>query len=357
MLERVFGGPDMTAHALKLPPKDYVVAYSGGADSTALLLMAAHVHPQRVSAVHVHHGLQAAADDFAGHCEAFCAALNVPLQMIKVNAKAALGQSPEEAARKARYAAISDVILKQKWQIAGIEYARNAMNLGVTGGEPLLPTVLLAQHADDQVETLLLALSRGAGVDGLAGMAAQFERHGLQWARPFLMTESFMGSQDIRDWLAHEGLQAREPGSANLGQGWVEDPTNQSLAFTRNRIRAKLLPVLSDVFPQYRATFARSAQNMAQMSVLLAQRAIDLEAVIGLPPLIKALQLVSREAQANYLRHWLKTKYQVIGSQAQMNELLDQIEACTTRGHRIHIKLASGYVMRDGTVLQYEVAG
>ncbi|NJS36700.1 MAG: hypothetical protein HC765_10285, partial [Brachymonas sp.] len=152
-------------------------------------------------------------------------------------------------------------------------------------------------------------------------------------------------------------LKAREPGSANLGQGWVEDPTNQAMDFTRNRIRAKLLPVLVEVFPQYRETFARSAQNMAQAGVLLAQRAIDLEAIIGLPPKIKALQIVSREAQANYLRHWLKSAHGAIGSAAQMNELLEQIEACTTRGHQIRIKLASGYVMRSGELLRYEPVG
>ncbi len=335
--------------------KPLVVAYSGGADSTALLMMAARTLTGRVSAVHVHHGLQAAADDFAEHCAAFCAALNVPLHIARVNAAAALGQSPEEAARKARYIAISDAILKQKWHLAGMEYGRHATNLGVSSDRQEFPTVLLAQHADDQVETLLLALSRGAGVDGLAGMAAKFERHGLHWQRPFLMPDSFMGAQQIRDWLKSQGLSARQPGSGNIGQGWVEDPTNQSMAYTRNRIRAKLLPVLAQVFPQYRETFARSAQNMAQAAELLAQRALDLEAVVGIPPQIKALQLVSRQAQANYLRHWLKSAHGAIGSAAQINELLDQIAACTTRGHRIRIKLASGHVQRDGDALTYVV--
>jgi tRNA(Ile)-lysidine synthase len=330
-----------------------VVAYSAGADSTALLLMAARAHPGKVSAVHVHHGLQAAADDFAAHAQLFCAALNVPLDVIKVDATAALGQSPEDAARKARYAAISDAILKRKWPVVRIEYAQSAIDSGVLADHQELPTVLLAQHADDQVETLLLALSRGAGVDGLAGMAAQFERHGLQWARPFLMPDSFMGAQQIRQWLAGQGLSAREPGSANLGQGWVEDPTNTSMAYTRNRIRAKLLPALSEVFPQYRETFARSARNMAQAQQILAVAAIDLVASIGLPPSIKKLQSLSRSTQANYLRHWLKKQHHAMGSEAQMNELLDQIAACTTRGHKIRIKLAEGYVRREADLLTY----
>jgi tRNA(Ile)-lysidine synthase len=326
-----------------------VIAYSGGADSTALLLMALEAAPGRVSAVHVHHGLQAAADDFALHCEAFCRERGVPLIVLRVNAHAAAGQSPEDAARKARYQAISEHVLKLNQHVAGMEPARVATELIVNQS-----TVLLAQHADDQVETLLLALSRGAGVDGLAGMAAQFTRHGVQWARPFLSAEHFMGSQQIRAWLSGRGLQAREPGSANVGQGWVEDPTNQSLDFTRNRIRAQLLPALAQVFPQYRETFARSARNMAQAGELLALSATDLIANVGQPPHIKALQSLPQESQTNYLRHWLKTQHHTMGSEAQMNELLSQIKACTTRGHSIRIKLGGGFVLREGDVLRYE---
>jgi tRNA(Ile)-lysidine synthase len=333
-----------------------IVAYSGGADSTALLLMALQAAPGKVSAVHVHHGLQAAADDFALHCEAFCHERDVPLAVLRVNAHAAAGQSPEDAARKARYTAISEhvltkkaVFLDQKSRVADMEYAQSDTETIVNA-----PTVLLAQHADDQVETLLLALSRGAGVDGLAGMAAQYERHGVQWARPFLSEFLFMGSQQIRAWLAERGFTAREPGSANIGQGWVEDPTNQSMQYTRNRIRAQLLPALSAVFPQYRDTFARSARNMAQAGELLAQAAMDLVAEVGMPPQIKALQALPRSSQTNYLRHWLKSQHQAMGSEAQMNELLSQIAACTTRGHNIHIKFAQGFVRREGHALSFE---
>lgn len=331
-----------------LPPP-YIVAYSGGADSTALLLLALEAAPGKVSAIHVHHGLQAAADDFSAHCESFCAQRGVPLRVLHVNAKAAPGQSPEDAARRARYKAISEYVLKRKENVAGIESAQDAIDLIVNA-----PTVLLAQHADDQVETMLLALSRGAGVDGMAGMAGQFERHGVQWARPFLMPEYSMGSQQVRAWLSERGLEAREPCGENLGQGWVEDPTNQSQDFTRNRIRAQLLPALAQVFPQYRETFARSARNMAQAGELLAQSAIDSVSKVGMPPQIKVLQTLARPAQSNYLRYWLKTHHGAMGSEAQMIELLNQVAACTTRGHQIHIKLARGFVRRAGDVLEFE---
>jgi tRNA(Ile)-lysidine synthase len=339
---KMFGLPPQTHH---------IVAYSGGADSTALLLMALDAAPGRVSAVHVHHGLQAAADDFAEHCEAFCAARGVSLTVLHVNAHAAPGQSPEDAARKARYQAISEHVLKLNQGLALTKSAPSAHELIANQR-----IVLLAQHADDQVETLLLALSRGAGVDGLSGMASRFTRHGVQWARPFLSDELFMGAAEIRQWLSARSLQARQPGSAHIGQGWVEDPTNQSLQFTRNRIRAQLLPALAQVFPHYRTTFARSARNMAQALDLLAQSAIDLEASVGLPPQIKALQSLPAGAQANYLRHWLKKQHHTAGSEAQLQELLSQIKACTTRGHSIRIKLGAGFVSRSGEVLHYEAS-
>src|SRR5512145_1945692 len=88
------------------PGLPLAVAYSGGADSTALLLACAERWPGQVSAIHIHHGLQAAADGFELHCRDFCARLGVPLQVLRVDARHAPGQSPEEAARSARYAAL-----------------------------------------------------------------------------------------------------------------------------------------------------------------------------------------------------------------------------------------------------------
>lgn len=170
------------------------------------------------------------------------------------------------------------------------------------------------------------------------------------------MPEYLMGALQIRAWLAERGFAARLPGEGELGQGWVEDPSNQSLDFTRNRIRAQLLPALAQVFPHYRDTFARTARNMAQSSELLAQAALDLVAIIGMPPKIEALQSLSRTAQANSLRYWLKTQHHAIGSEAQINELLHQIAACKTRGHRIQIKVAHGVVQRVGEVLTFAAA-
>lgn len=297
------------------PPLPLAVALSGGADSTALLLACARRWPGQVHAIHVHHGLQAAADGFQAHCEALCARLRVPLTVCRVDARHAAGQSPEDAARQSRYAALAEAAL-HAWErpMAGIA---------------------LAQHADDQVETLLLALSRGAGVAGLAAMPAQWQRLGLAWFRPLLQVEGAA----LRGWLTAQQ------------QDWVEDPSNADQRFTRNRIRAQLLPQLQAAFPQFRDTFARSSRHCAQAAELLQEVAETDLASVGNPPRIAALQALSAARQANVLRHWLRVAHGTTPAAAQLEELLRQLAACTTRGHRIHLKLGRGFVVRTGALL------
>lgn len=300
------------------PALPLAVAYSGGADSTALLLACAEKWPGQVRAVHVHHGLQAAADDFARHCEAVCAQLQVPLRVSRVMAGHAPGESPEDAARHARYEAFR-ALAHEEW------------------GQSAIKSIAIAQHADDQVETLLLALSRGAGLPGLSAMPASWQRGGLDYHRPLLQVPA----PEIRAWLARRGAT------------FIEDPTNTDERFTRNRIRARLLPALAETFPQFRDTFARSARHTAQAQALLLEVAREDLQLLGSPPEIKALQLLSSPRQANALRHWLLDAHQATPSAAQLDQLLVQVAACTTRGHQIHLKVASGHVTRAGDHLHY----
>jgi tRNA(Ile)-lysidine synthase len=304
----------IAAFAPKLP---LAVAYSGGADSSALLVACARKWPGQVRAVHVHHGLQDAADAFEQHCVATCAALGVPLAVRRVDARHAAGQSPEDAARRMRYDTLSSA-LQQEWGGAAKDIA-------------------IAQHADDQVETMLLALSRGAGLPGLAAMPAHWERDGIAWHRPLLAVPGAA----IREWLAQQKL------------AWIEDPTNADAAFTRNRIRARLLPALAETFPQFRETFARSASHAAQAQLLLTEIALQDLQTTGSPPAIKALQCLSRARQANALRTWLRRDHETSASAAQLDELLDQVAACTTRGHAIRIKVGHGFVQRAGERLAF----
>ncbi|MEY4470192.1 MAG: tRNA(Ile)-lysidine synthase [Pseudomonadota bacterium] len=302
------------------PGLPFVVAFSGGADSTALLLACAQRWPGQVRAVHVHHGLQAAADDFEAQCQATCLQLQVPLVVRRVQAHPAPGESPEDAARKARYAALADAV-RAEW--------------------PEIEDVVLAQHADDQVETLLLALSRGAGLPGLASMPARWHRLGLQWHRPLLSVPGMA----LREWLGSQAPDAVPR--------WIEDPTNTDVRFTRNRIRAQLLPALAQALPAFRDTFARSAAHAAQAQEALNEVAAEDLARIGVPPRIEALQQLSRARQALVLRHWLRQHHATTPSAAQLHELLDQVAACTTRGHRLHLKVGQAYVGRNGAHLTY----
>ncbi len=303
------------------------IGYSGGADSTALLLACAQKWPGQVSAIHIHHGLQAAADDFAAHCEAFCKRINVPLTVQKVDATHELGESPEAAARNARYSAFQAV--------AGVLIACSATK-NIAKIDSKVFNIALAQHADDQVETLLLALSRGAGLPGLAAMPAAWQRDGIQYFRPLLQ----VSAAEIRRWLAAQ---------TEFGEGgvpFVEDPTNTDESFTRNRIRAKLLPALDAAFPQFRDTFARSSAHAAQAQLLLNEIAVEDLLRTGNPPNIKRIQQLSDTRMGNLLRFWLKTCHQTTPSTAQLSQLIAQIKVCTTRGHQMHLKVGRGFVKR-----------
>ena len=303
------------------------VAYSGGADSTALLLACAEKWPGQVVAIHVHHGVQAAAESFVSHCESVCNRLGVPLLVQRVDGRPAPGQSPEAAARRARYEAFR--------AIASVNHTQLAIN------NIVFKSIALAQHADDQVETILLALSRGAGLAGLAAMPAHWQRDGIHYHRPLLG----VSSADVRAWLATRAAP------------FIEDPSNVDEKFTRNRIRARILPVLQEVFPHFRDTFARSAAHAAQAQEILNEVGLQDLAAIALAdpasPVIARLQKLSLPRQANVLRFWLKTGFNVVPSAAQLDELLHQVAACTTRGHQINIKVGGGFVRREGDVLAW----
>ena len=306
------------AIAVFAPALPLAVAYSGGADSTALLVACAARWPGQIEAFHVHHGLQAAADGFERHCDAFCERLGVSLRVHRVDARHAPGESPEDAARRARYASLT-VLAK------------------ATATRSEIRSIALGQHADDQAETVLLALSRGAGLAGLAAMPEVAQREGLVFHRPLLSVPA----GEIRAWL-----KAREV-------PWIEDPSNADARFTRNRIRAELLPALDRAFPQFRSTFARSARHAAQAHGLLVELAQQDLAAVGTPPDIGALRQLSRARQANVLRHWLLQAHACTPNTAQLDELLDQVEACATRGHKLHIKIGTGFAERRGVLLHW----
>ncbi|MBL8259630.1 MAG: tRNA lysidine(34) synthetase TilS [Candidatus Competibacteraceae bacterium] len=250
-----------------------MVGYSGGLDSQALLhLLARHrdAWPERMlEAVYVDHGLQAAAADWGRHCARVCRDLNVPLQILKVDARPANGESPEAAARRARYAAL-------------------AAELGPDAA------LLTAHHRDDQAETLLLQLLRGAGPHGLAAMPAS-SRLGQGWLlRPLLGVER-------ADLLAYARAHHLR---------WVEDLSNADPAFDRNYLRRTILPLLAERWPAVTRNLARSARLCAETAAWLDQEAkADLAhvATARADALdVSALGALREIRQRNVVRHWLR---------------------------------------------------
>lgn len=209
-----------------------LVGFSGGLDSTVLLHLLAHAParaPGTLRAVHIHHGLQAAADGWETHCRTLCLQWNIPLQVIRVEVPHDSGDGLEAAARKARHHAFMQTMQPGEW-------------------------LALAHHLDDQAETFLLRALRGSGIDGLAAMR---ERRafgpGNLW-RPLLTTPRAR----LLEHAQHHGLQ------------WIEDPSNQLAHHDRNFLRLQILPLLAARWPQAAHAFARSAALAAQTSVLLS---------------------------------------------------------------------------------------
>jgi tRNA(Ile)-lysidine synthase len=252
------------------------IAFSGGLDSSVLLHLLADLATREalppLSAIYIHHGLQAAADAWPEHCAQVCRALGVPLQVMAVQVDP--GASLERAAREARYTAFSQVL---------------------ASGEVLLT----AQHRDDQAETLLFRLLRGAGVRGLAAMPEQRALGRGQLLRPLL---------DVSRATLEMYARERE-------LSWVEDPSNKDSRFSRNYLRQLILPSLAERWPQAAANMARTAAHLAEAQGLLdelaeqdlAQAGTDAPFVwLGLPSLaLDPLKTLSPARQRNALRHWL----------------------------------------------------
>jgi tRNA(Ile)-lysidine synthase len=215
------------------------VALSGGRDSVALLhaaCAATQGTAARVVALHVHHGLQDAADDWDRFCEALCAQWQVGYFVRRVAVQQAAGEGVEAAARRARYAALAAMC--------------------ADSGARLL---LFAHHQDDQVETVLLRLFRGAGVAGMAGMPAMrpLDAHGgVMLLRPWLA----VGRDEIDAYCGANALR------------WIDDPSNADARYARNALRAHL-PALVSAFPALHANVVQAAAHFAQASELMDQLA------------------------------------------------------------------------------------
>ena len=270
-----------------------VVAYSGGVDSSVLLQAVIAYREQfnaPVYAVHVHHGLSKNADNWARHCELQCRLEDVQFHLYRAEVNTGARKSLEAEARKVRYNALLEVCE----QIGGV--------------------LLLGQHAEDQLETVLLQLKRGAGPQGLAGMGEMQYRGKTLIMRPMLALEK----ADIVTYAEDEMLQ------------WVEDESNQQNSFDRNFLRNEIIPHLLNRWPQLTKTVGRSATLCAEQSALVVDSAQSFYEDCKRTELRldgQKLASLSPPWQAMVIRAWFNAQRQLSPSKAQADQVLSMLNA------------------------------
>jgi tRNA(Ile)-lysidine synthase len=246
------------------------VAFSGGVDSHVLLHLCASTAAlnNKLTAVYVHHGLQKQADYWAKHCKEIARQLSVSFCMLSVDARQRPGESPEETARNLRHQALQSLL-----------------------GEN--DVLLLGQHREDQLETLLLQLFRGAGLPGLAAMPEKISLGKGLLLRPMLD----ISQKDIKAYAAEHKLS------------WIEDPSNFENDFDRNYLRNKIIPLIKNRWPAADKTVFRSAKHCAQAEQFISRQAESLfpavyndqEGTLS----IAGLQKLSDYEQTLVIRMWL----------------------------------------------------
>lgn len=272
-------------------PRRYLVGFSGGCDSTVLLDLLRRALP-RVSgasllALHLDHGWHADSRRWAEACLGLAHRFGVRCEILDIDAQAAAGQSPEAAARSARYAALAQAL----------------------GEGDVLVT---AHHADDQLETVLLQLARGAGPAGLAAMPALTPfASGWHW-RPLLAATR----AQIEAYAAAAGI---EP---------IADPANADARYDRSYLRLQVTPALRARWPAIAQAVGRSARHCATAVELLEEIAAqDLAAVGEGEAHLDARRLggLSRARQANVLRYWIAARGLAVPSTAQLERCLTDV--------------------------------
>ena len=260
------------------------MGYSGGLDSSVLLHILAERRPYlgvTLSALHVHHGLSANADAWTAHCRQVCSALNVPLRVERVSVTSE-GKGPEAAARAARYRVFASIAAD---------------------------CLALAHHRDDQVETVLLQLLRGAGLKGLAAMpeARRLDGSPVRLLRPLLATSR----AELEVWARRQEI------------AWIEDESNLHTHLARNALRQAVLPVLARNFPDAAAVLAESAGRFAEAADLLDDLA-DQDAGAGPDLEVGILADLSAPRARNVLRRRLELAGARL-SQQGLHEALRQL--------------------------------
>lgn len=287
-----------------LPPaRSWLVGFSGGADSTALLHAMVQIRdqlPTPFRAVHINHGLHPDSNQWQQHCAVLCRDWSVPLTSLNVHIDGT-GQGLEAEAREKRYAAINTLLID---------------------GE----AVFTAHHAGDQAETLLLNLMRGSGVDGLCAMPPHKIFGQNQLHRPLLKFHR----QALLDYLNLHGIK------------WLEDPSNQNVDQDRNFIRNKALPLLESQFAGTVKRLLLTQQAMAETRALLEPLAEQhLQAELLHPQILRTSDtLLNNPALFKLVvRYWLKQSGAPGLPNRPLNDLYSQLQQVTS-GHQTSVMWA-----------------
>jgi tRNA(Ile)-lysidine synthase len=275
----------------------YIVGYSGGADSTALLHALSVVRDQLeapVSAVHVNHGLHDDAEVWQSRCETFCRKYGVELISLNIKLEHGRGKGLEAEARRLRYEAISELL---------------------TPGACLLT----AHHADDQAETLLLNLMRGSGIDGLSAMPESRQLGTGLLQRPLLDFQSLA----LRDYLRKHHI------------AWSEDPSNQHLNHDRNYVRHEIIPLLEQRWPEVSKRLLLTRKAMTGARHLLEKLAdayleqhLDHPFVLSLTP-----GLFDSDFFKLVLRRWIKLSGASSIPVYRLETLCQQVQGADSNHH------------------------
>lgn len=323
-----------------IPARPIAVAFSGGLDSTVLLHACCEVlGSHAVLALHVHHGLQAAADDFARQAQQFCSKTGIRFELIRLQGAPANAESVEAWASEQRYRALATRCV----DIAGAsEIASMAGAVGDNTGAPVAdpgqaaidvrpaPVVLTAHHEDDQAETVLLRLLRGTGERGLTGIQPDIERHGCRFVRPLLGVSRSL----IEAYAREHGLD------------WIEDPSNLSQRFARNALRHRLMPLVEELAPGASHRIAQAAAHVRDSQAVLRGYLDDvlqgmLTVLPGRPRVeimdLSKLQSLTPARCAALLRRWIERHGIEPASTARLDALQSLVaRRATTYGQWVH---------------------
>ncbi|MEA1888203.1 MAG: tRNA lysidine(34) synthetase TilS [Pseudomonadota bacterium] len=297
------------------------VAFSGGLDSHVLLHALAALasdYPFTLKAIHIDHRLQTQSADWANHCQQVCDELSVPLIVRTLNIDQRKRESLEALARDARYAALAECL-------------------------PAGGLCMTAQHRNDQSETLLLQLLRGAGVHGLAAMPASKSFSTGRLLRPLLA----FSRGDLQDYASRNKLV------------WVEDPSNRDNRFDRNYLRNNILPALRQRWPGMDKSLTRSARHAASAASMLDDIArsdlLHCNAASNhfFPPCIACLNAgllagMSPTHRANALRYWVRINGLPVPGDERIQTLIQLLEESSARGS---VNWSGGVIRLDNSIL------